>query len=348
MSEDSAPAIETESVVDVASRWFVKRRRRTTSVEEKQFRAWLRADPAHRRAYENVTRSWEISAAGASDPDMIAIRSDALMLQPEESSRSYGRWGAAAAAAALVLASLSLVGISEPGLFGRVAGDRPEARQLVLKTAVGHRTAAKLDDGSMVTLNTDSVLKIDYSAATRHVRLLKGEAFFRVAKDPRRPFVVSAGDRQVIALGTQFEVRLERRQVRVALLEGRVRVQKLESPRSHGDKSRDAEPSGEVLEPGEQLVATPSGSIKRQANVANLVSWRTGRIRFDDTPLGEAVAEMNRYSATQIVIAEPSIADIRISGSFRIGHSRSFSEVVSEAFPIEADVTADVIRLKGA
>ena len=341
MSERAA-VVNAETHADTAARWFAIRRRHATAREEQEFRSWLEADPAHRLAYEDVTRSWEIAAMAASDPQVATMRSEALMLRPEK-PREYSKlWGALATAAMLALV-VGGVNLADPTLFSRAA--QTERDHIVLRTGIGQRATATLEDGSLVTLNTNSVLEINYTHKRRDVRLVAGQVLFKVAHDTARPFTVAAAGRQVVAVGTQFEVRLDGQKVRVALLEGKVRVGPL-SASTRGGKTLDLPGSTAVLEPGQQLLATAAGDVLvKPADVEELVSWQSGRVRFENASLAEAVAEMNRYSRTPIVIEDPEIARIRISGAFRTGQSQSFAEAITEAFPIESDVTAGTIRL---
>jgi transmembrane sensor len=208
---------------------------------------------------------------------------------------------------------------------------------LVLRTGVGERATATLADGSTVILNTSSVLEVNFSSARRDIRLVAGQVLFKVAHDTARPFIDAAADRQVIAVGTEFEVKLCGENVRVALLHGKIRVEPIAA--TAGLKTA-------VMAPGQELVATHAALVVKPADVEELVSWRDGRVRFDNTPLADAVAEMNRYSKTRIVIEDPAVSKIRITGAFRTGQSRSFTETVSEAFPVKAEQSGDVIRIQ--
>jgi transmembrane sensor len=266
------------------------------------------------------------------------MRTDALMARPPK-QRDYSRIWGALATAALLLVVFTGVSITHPGFIG-IAGDMVAGRdQLVLRTGVGERATATLEDGSTVVLNTNSVLEINYSRLRRDVRLLAGQALFKVAHDTARPFVVAAANHEVVAVGTEFEVRLDGEKVRVALLQGRVRVEPI--------KARGSGREGNVafMTPGEQLVASSAGLELKPANVRELVSWESGRVRFDNTRLADAVAEMNRYSRTRILIDDPAAGDIMITGAFRTGQSYSFAQTVSEAFPVDVEQHGDVIRL---
>jgi transmembrane sensor len=338
MSEDAAMTpLAPETPAEGAARWFALRRRKPDCIEEQQFTDWLEADPANRRAYDDVTRSWEISALAAADPTVVAMRTEALMTRPR-TQRDYSRLWGALATAALVLVVFTGISISHPGFIGSASNAVAGREQLVLRTGVGERATATLDDGSTVVLNTNSVLEINYSRMRRDVRLLAGQVLFKVAHDAGRPFVVAAANHEVVAIGTEFEVRLDGEKVRVALLQGRVRVEPIKT--HYASKAEVA-----FMTPGEQLVASSTGVLVKPANVRELVSWQQGRVRFDNTRLADAVAEMNRYSRTRILVDDQAAAEIRITGAFRTGQSYSFTQTISEAFPVQAEQSGETIRL---
>jgi transmembrane sensor len=339
MSEiPASPRRFADTPDEAAARWFALRRRKPDFIEHQQFTEWLNADPANHHAYEQVKRSWDIAALASADPTVVAMRNEALTVRPPE-RRDHARLWGALATAALVLVAFTGISLTNPDLIRRTSDAAMDRNHFVLRTGIGERATASLEDGSTVTLNTNSTLEINYTRLRRDVRLLAGQALFKVAHDTARPFVVAAAAREVVAVGTEFEVRLDGEKVRVALLQGRVRVQPIHTRGTGGAESA-------VMVPGEQLVASSAGVELRHANVQELVSWQSGRIRFDDTRLADAVAEMNRYNHTPIEINDPAIADTRISGSFRTGESWSFAEAIGEALDIKAESTGDTIRLK--
>jgi transmembrane sensor len=338
---ENASSGACEAATDLAASWFARRRAGPNARDERAFAEWLEADPANRTAYAEVANAWALAGTAASDPEIIAMRGEALMLRPAD-RRGARVWFAGIAAAVLLA-----IGV---GYWTHVDG--PETVKVaalergVLQTAVGERSTVTLADGSVVTLNTSSKVRIAFTPGRRNVSLIAGQALFQVAKDSTRPFVVSAGDRQVVAIGTEFEVRLEKAGVRVTLLEGRVQVR----PRADVEAAAVArgEAAGPVatLEPGEQLLATPFGRLAvKAAAVSDVVSWREGRVRFDDMALTDAVAEMNRYSVTPIVIGDPAVAGIRVSGAFRTGQTDAFIASITEIFPVTARHEVDRIVL---
>lgn len=192
------------------------------------------------------------------------------------------------------------------------------------RTGVGRIESVPLQDGSRVTLNTDSEIRVHLTQAERQVTLEHGEAFFVVAKDPRRPFVVKVGDKRVIAVGTQFSVRRGVNDAEVVVTEGQVRV----------------EDAGEtLLTPGSIARAGDAGVLVQRKTVAEVqeqLSWRSGILMFRDQTLGEAAAEFNRYNERKIVIADPKVAALRIEGNFRATNVDAFVRLLENGFPVRA------------
>jgi transmembrane sensor len=210
------------------------------------------------------------------------------------------------------------------------------------RTAVGAVAAVPMADGSKVTLNTDSQIRIAVTEHDRRVNLRRGEAFFEVAKDRSRPFVVVAGHCRVIAVGTKFSVWREADEVRVAVTEGRVRVER--------DTRTSAEPAADEVAAGSVARASDAGVLiqrKRLSEVEEELSWRRGFLFFHDVPLTEAVAEFNRYNHDRLVIGNPAIAGIRIGGSFRSTNVGGFVRLLQDGFSIHVERRDGEIILTG-
>jgi transmembrane sensor len=203
-----------------------------------------------------------------------------------------------------------------------------------------------MSDGSKVTLNTDSRIRVAVTQTERRVELQQGEAFFEVAKDPSRPFVVTVGEKRVIAVGTAFSVRRNGNEVRVAITDGRVRFEDAEQP-----------PMAPGTGVDEKILTLPAGSIARATNAGVLVqrrpipeiqsdlSWRTGYLIFHDMALADAIAEFNRYNVRKIFIDDPTVATIRVSGKFRSTQIEAFVRLLEEGFPVRAQSVGDRIVL---
>ncbi|MBW7947314.1 MAG: FecR domain-containing protein, partial [Sphingomonadaceae bacterium] len=201
-----------------------------------------------------------------------------------------------------------------------------------IRTAVGEQRIVRLDDGSRVHVNTASSVRIAFEGDVRGVVLEEGEAFFEVAPDPARAFVVAAGDAEVRALGTRFLVR-RADGVRVALAEGRVAV-------SAGGATR-------MLEPGEAVRVSGGGiGEPAPADIAALTGWLSGRLVFEETPLSAAIAEVNRYSRDPVVLAADGYGARAVSGVFETGDRAAFVSAVGALFALRAETLPDgTIRL---
>ena len=202
-------------------------------------------------------------------------------------------------------------------------------------TAVGGIVAVPLVDGSKILLNTNSELKVDLTESERSVRLEQGEAYFNVAHDPRRPFIVSVGERRIVAVGTAFSVWRNEDDVRIAVTEGKVRFEK-------SDRSNVLLPPGSVARTLHDEVTMQQRTV---AEVDEALSWRTGFLTFHDTPLADAVAEFNRYSMRKIILEDPAIAALRLSGKFQFSQSDAFVRLLERSFPVQAAWSADRIVL---
>jgi transmembrane sensor len=211
------------------------------------------------------------------------------------------------------------------------------------ETDIGAVEAVPLADGSRVTLNTDTRIKVDLTENERRINLARGEAYFEVARDPSRPFVVRVGNKRIVAVGTRFSVRRDPDGVRVFVTEGTVRVEQADA----GEVTR----SIAQLQPGNIAHAVADGVVfqtRPVAEVEQLLTWRTGYLVFDHTPLDEAVAEFNRYNRRKIVIRDPQVAAIRIGGNFRTTNMDAFLRLVESDFPITAAEEDGRIILTGA
>ena len=324
------------SAIEVAADWFARRRSgRMTADEMAELEAWLDGDPDHAAAFREVTLGWEVAGAVRAEPRILQVRDQARRARPRAWSLALS--GAAAACLALaVLGGWAVMGsgaFQVPALF---AGG-----QQTFRTGVGQTSTVRLRDGSLVTLDTDTLLRARLTGERRMLRLEKGQAYFKVAKDPSRPFVVAAGDKLVTATGTAFTVRLERKAVEVVLVEGRVRVEEARPP------GPAAAPAATEMKAGSTLVAAENEAWKLASiDASKAISWTSGQLIFEDRPLAEAVEELNRYSAKKIVIRDPTIGRAPIVSVVRAGDVDGFVRFVTlSGFARVVSNTEDVVEL---
>jgi transmembrane sensor len=312
---------------DGAAYWFARRNATDlTRLDREQRDIWL-GDPANRLAYERASMLWGELDTLAAHEQMRHLRQEALDARPAVRQVPM-RWLMAAAAgiAAIVASGYLVRSFDQPVQRQRVTAESAEHDSGTrYQTAVGERSTVTLKDGSSVTLNTASELLVQFTAAERVVELARGQAYFAVAKDQRHPFVVLAGGRRITALGTAFDVRLDRDLVQVVLVEGRVAVNPVAVPKNRIE-----------LEPGERFISKDdtTGSVSA-ANVATSTSWRGGRVVFNATPLADAIAEVNRYRDRPITLGDAAIAGLKISGTYRISEVDRFPQALASYYPLE-------------
>jgi len=328
------------TAADQAAAWFARQRASPWSESDAmEFTGWLKADPAHTAAWTDYERLWGRLEAVRDNPKILAIREQARRTADRQSRLRNRRRVAAALAASVFVGVGVLWVVKDPMIHDLPSPARATAvgtRVALIRdasTEIGERSLLVLADGSKVTLNTASAVRADYSGRERRVTLVKGEAFFDVAKDPARPFIVAAGARQVIAVGTAFDVRLQERQLQVTLVEGKVRV--ITTPVPAADTNVPAQPGSVVnLVAGSVLVARDDGGERiEKLDTGRATSWRSGKLVFEGERLADVVAEMNRYSRAQLVIADPSLEGRMVSGVFEPTDGAAFAKAL-EAYGI--------------
>lgn len=284
---------------------------------ERECRAWQARSAAHRLAFERGTDLW-MDAAGV---NRAAVARAAAARQPETAARGgrFKAWPFAAALTTVVLTGVLLFG----PWWGRDTYD----------TGVGEQRIVMLEDGTRMSLNTSTRVRVALDSHRRTVEVLGGEALFEVAKDASRPFVVRASGSEVTATGTAFVVRYTpalaggRNAVDITLVEGRVVVRGA----ADGVLSTENVPAVEMV-PGERLRVGAAVKPKvDRPRVDQVLAWKRGEAIFDNASLPEAVAEMNRYSPTPISLAgADALGDLRVSGVFKTGDNLSFARAVAK------------------
>jgi len=306
-----------------------------------EFEQWLRRDQRHRRAFEELGGVWQSldELAEAKREEKVATfvaeeRRLHAQAAPAPLSNRLRRLLPWAMAASLALAA--------GGVLWYQRGNESQT----LATAVGQRRSVGLADGSVVQLNTNTILETRFTRDRRVIRLEKGEALFKVAHNADRPFFVQAGDTVVRAVGTEFNVRLrDSRDVEVIVTDGRVEITpRAEAPgraAAVAPEQTPARPS--ELEAGQRFEADAADRVARIAptTVSNALAWRDGAIVFDGEPLVQAIAELNRYTDTRLVVVDPGIQRLRVGGRFRTGDVDGFLEALTNAFPVAVRRTSD-------
>lgn len=363
----------------IAAAWLARRDGEDWSQpDQNSLDAWLLQSTAHRVAFLRLDAAWEhsgrLKALGAGAQAGAIPPRDQWSRSPFESNDlAYAHAGDDTAAipadpgatpAGVAGAPPDLRGIAfaartpaPPRRLARLAGTglavlvacilgwgwqrQASTEQASYLTTLGDLLSVPLSDGSNATLSSDSRMRVALSNGERRIQLDQGEAFFEVAKDPARPFVVSIGGRQVVAVGTRFAVRRIGNDLRVVVTEGTVRLQSGSSPAAPRTPTT-------LLQAGSVAMASRQGLLVRTGTVEDAerqLDWRGGYVTFRDTPLEEAAAEFNRYNARKIVIGDSAVATMRVGGNFRWSNAEAFVRLLEQAFPVRAEAHPDRIVL---
>jgi len=312
----------------------------TTSADQLAFDSWLRQDPRHRRAMDEFSRAWSAldGLAEAKRDEKIATFAIATHPPVQRRDRRYWWFAAAAMITGAVL-----------GAFWLRSGSESQT----LATAVGQQRNVSLADGSVVELNTNTIVETNLGRKSREIYLHKGEAHFKVAHDSSRPFLVHAGDAVVRAVGTQFEVRVRNDQhVDVVVNEGRVEVQ-ADTPRAGSGQfgpetgtriHNSSATMVRAVSAGQELSTAFTGypvvPISPQ-QLSSELAWREGAIVFDGVPLSQAITEIERYTDARIVVSDAQIAAMRVGGRFRTDDVQGIFQALEAALPIKIRRTPD-------
>lgn len=271
---------------------------------------WLETDPGNAAAYAETLTVWD--ELGYILPDW---RRDAP--PPASAVKPRRRLVQAAVFACTILACvLGWSWLSSPSVY---------------RTAIGEQRVVMLADGTKVTLNTDTELSFARPGKERRLVMRRGEALFNVAHDPSRPFIVEVAGRYVRALGTSFVVRKDQDRVDVVLLSGRVQVGAIAGG---GDAVQ--------LVPGQRYRQTGTGVPVLDRPALDVVTaWRDGELMLDNTPLRDAVAEMNRYRTKPIVLQGAGLGSLRLDGVFRTAESEGFARTVGMIYGLNVSDRSD-------
>jgi transmembrane sensor len=308
------------SVQDSAIEWFVRLRDEPFSPAVGQaFEAWLAADKSHGEAYEEVERLWNgldhldfVDMQTENAPEEPAAEESTALLFPKAEGRAPSRkmYRFAYAASILLAVFVGVYTLNNPRFYAEHS------------TKAGERKIITSADGSTIEMNTASALSVDFSETQRTITLHSGEAYFEVEKDPKRPFIVLAGDVEVRVLGTAFSVERLDSKVDVLVSESSVQVF---APNEEST----------VVSAGKGVVFTDGrfGALQ-SIEAKTAMSWRNDRLIFVDLPFDQAAAELDRYLPGTIMMMDEAFEDMRVSGSFSIADPSSVLDMFEQTFPI--------------
>lgn len=302
---------KTELIEARAAQFLLRRTEPDWSgADQGQLDQWLAESIAHKAAY------WRLEH-GYSQVDRLT----ALNIAPHREMRGKTWKLALAASLAFVAVNISWWQIGNHPL---VAHDAPAPT--IYATAFGSIGTANLADGSLVSLNSDTKIRFSQSSGQRTVWLDKGEAYFEVAHNRLRPFVIHTGIHDVRVLGTKFSIDRTNSGLKVSVLQGSVRVDDGAPKKTFGSV---------ILFPGQTAVGRGREFLVKGDGVSaleNALGWRTGMLILDNATVGEAAARFNRYHRRKLVVTDPDIAAMRIGGSFRLSNLEGFANLLEAAY----------------
>ncbi|HEY1315275.1 MAG TPA: FecR family protein [Steroidobacteraceae bacterium] len=340
-SSKTNPVIVTE-----AAAWFIEFRAGDVNGEARlRFIDWLRRSPEHIQAYLEISGVWAelptadpegkldiaaLIARARNEADVIALpalRPSIANLPLHENSPTF--WQRPRRA----LLAMAALGLLAAVLLRYVGNDLTDS----YATGIGEQRTIQLSDGSTVELNARSRVQVQLTNRQRNVSLLEGQALFRVAKDKQRPFVVSAGDAQVRAVGTEFDVYRKQVSTVVTVVEGRVET---------FDPSASAGAAPIVLSAGEQLTVLPH-TVTKPTKTDTLVAtaWVQRRLMFEETPLSEVAEEFNRYNRRPLTIDDRDLQKIKISGVYSSTDPASLINFLRSQGSIQVIETENQVRV---
>ncbi len=346
-------------IARAASAWVLRRDRGLTLAEKRALAEWENADPRHRAELRRIGGAWESLDAIGAVPD-LNVMADAVVAR----ARARRRRRRVVAFASTFFAAAAAVAIGFIG-WQRLAQPTPPPTEIVSENvkvldSTLHRMA--LPDGSVAELNGTSRIEIDFTPAERRVRLVEGEAHFIVAKNPERPFFVTAGPVTVRAVGTAFNVRLATAAVEVLVTEGKVQLQSETPPAtvpSPADPAAVAGPTPTVEVPvtsTSALVAGQRAVVERVATASprtvpavaindvgrseidEALGWQTTRLVFNNTPLAEVVASFNHFNRHQLTLGDPRLGGRTLTGVFRADNLEGFTRLLKASVDVKAEL----------
>jgi len=333
----SAPEYEAPELIDKAFEWLDRLR---TEDASEGFFDWITQSPRHVEVFlQALTLEQRIAAispeqraavdsvaAPIDSPSNIIPFSGDGAQNTQPTSRATKTWRRIALAAAAALIGITIWRVPHM-LWGWQE----------YTTSFGEQRTIPLPDGSIVELNTASRLEVRFNTQRRDLKLLSGEALFKVQHDPTRPFRVLSADTTIQAVGTQFDVYRRRDETTVAVLEGKVNIQTASET-----KAVSALSAGETakIHADRHIEHPPSLSVARAT------AWQQRRLIFDDETLTNIAYEFNRYNRRQFQIEGDAVKSLRFSGVFDIDDSQSFRDLLSHDTRLAVDEIAGTIRIR--
>jgi transmembrane sensor len=313
------------SIDEIASEWVVRHATTLSPAAKAEFSEWLAKDDRHAEAFARLSRTWTVF-------DQMEQRGkNPLILQTMARRARRRAQRRLAAVAALVVFGAATFAL------------KPWSRSRPTAVEAGGLTnlVRELPDGSIAELSRGAELDVRFDDQARRITLIKGQAHFRVQKDPKHPFLVRAADVEVAAVGTAFAVDLSAQSVEVVVTEGRVAVDSRKTPSAAAPDAR----SSTLVDAGNRVIIANVGvaptavevTPMSAADVERRLAWKSSLLEFEGIELTEAVALLNRANAIRITTPDTAVGKLRISGVFRADNPEGFVRIVSSTFDLKVE-----------
>jgi len=338
MNESEKSAAELEAIRDAATDWLVWRDAGFSPDKRDGFDAWMRADPLHAKVFSEIEAAWGVVTRpgnrGYGEELLAEIERRAT--ERRRRQRASWSWGLAMVGAA---AAVSFLAISR-----EAAGSRPDVMEVPRVASMIKPERRVLEDGSQIELRAGAEIEIDYSPLGRNVRLLQGTAHFAVAKDPKRPFRVTAGTATVEAIGTEFLVSLAEERLDVLVTRGLVQLGQA-GPTVPGTTPIFLS-AGDRATVGLTEKQVPVVGVVSDAELAAELAWREQRVEFSAMALKEIVVLMNGLNRPQLILEDKSLGELRVSGIYWMGDPAGFAHLVATSFGLRVESRHDRILIR--
>lgn len=322
----------------IAAEWVMRLDRGLTAAEQDRYHEWLAANPAHAAAVAAQLKVWESFDRLAGLQTTLAAVPDPHLLSPHPKDRRLRPRGRGPRVAMGWAAGGLIAGVIGMAVFWTQAtGERRSGSPTPVAAGpnLGVVEERTLADGSIIRLNHDAALEVEYTATRRGVRLRRGEAAFEVARDPGRPFVVQIGGLEVRAVGTAFNVRVDERVVDVVVTQGTVAV----SGAGAGEPRLEA--GQRAVVPRDRMEGDGTFSTLTSDDLARLLAWQPRVLAFADERLAVIIGEFNRHNRVVLRAEGGALRDMRLSVRFRSDNLAGFLRVLEQDFGISATTRPD-------
>jgi transmembrane sensor len=335
---NSSPS--SDAAIDrVAADWIARLDRGLSPTEAAEFAAWEAAEPRHSAALARLNTTWQALDTADEVPEIMQLVHE-METPPARCIRRRWAWATVALGAAAALTVMWTILSRTPSTTPAPALAENPSYKVIPSSA----QRLLLADGTVVELNADSAVEPSFTDTERRVRLVCGEAHFKVSKDATRPFIVQAGKVAVQAVGTAFSIRLDSAVVEVLVTEGRVRVDDATRGESLLVRSEATAPTlaPPVLSAGERVLipvtAAPMTPVAvTPADLERALTWQSTQLVFERTPLDQVIAAFNSFNRTRLVVGDPSLRTRRLGGTFRADNMDAFVRLLESGFEIVAE-----------